>query len=80
MCSRLKRQFVWREGAGNDFVVGYSGHWGRFLELSKAIDFVAAIGTVLLGVVGEVCNYSIIRERCNSHLFQPSEGYCDEWL
>ena len=32
--SRLKRQFVWREGAGNDSVVGYSGHWGRFLELS----------------------------------------------
>ena len=28
-----------------------------FLELSKAIDFVAAIGTVLLGVVVEVCNY-----------------------
>ena len=80
MCSRLKRQFVWREGAGNDFVVGYTGHWGSFLELSKTIDFVAAIGTVLLGVVGEVCNYSIIRERCNSHLFQPSEGYCDEWL
>ena len=57
MCSsRLKRQFVWREGAGNDFVVGYSGHWGRFLEPYKTIDFVAAIGTVLLGVVGEICN------------------------
>ena len=56
VCSRLKRQFVWREGAGNDFVVGYSGHWGRFLELSKAIDFLAATGTVLLGVVVELCN------------------------
>ena len=56
VCSRLKRQFVWREGAGNDFVVGYTGHWGSFLELSKTIDFVAAIGTVLLGVVGEICN------------------------
>ena len=56
MCSRLKRQFVWREGAGNDFVVGYTGHWGSFLEVSKTIDFVAAIGTVLLGVVGEICN------------------------
>ena len=62
MCSRLKRQFVWREGAGNDFVVGYSGHWGRFLELSKTIDFVAAIGTVLLGVVGEICNYMHISQ------------------
>ena len=23
---------------------------------------------------------SIIRERCNSYLFQPSEGYGDEWF
>ena len=37
MCSRLKRQFVWREGAGNDSVVGYSGYWGSFLELYKTI-------------------------------------------